>query len=135
MKTDKLIKNIIDQIKEAQIKLGYVKETVRLYYPLSSLNALLETNFQSAEKLVADLADKFQNPKENQKNPSKGIPGKIELKFCGDRIEINISPEGVEYVHEKVKTSEFLIDMIQLFQNNHHCDLQQIQQVFQKYYI
>ena len=26
-----------DQVKEAQLKLGYAKETVRLYYPVDSL--------------------------------------------------------------------------------------------------
>ena len=41
MNTEKLIKNIIDQIKEAQIKLGFAKETTRLYYPVESLNAML----------------------------------------------------------------------------------------------
>ena len=29
--------NIIDMIAEQQAKLGYLKESVRLYYPLSSL--------------------------------------------------------------------------------------------------
>lgn len=41
MERDKLIANMTDQIKEAQLKLGYVEETVRLYYPLSSLRMLL----------------------------------------------------------------------------------------------
>ena len=41
MNTEKLIKNIMDQIKEAQIKLGFAKETTRLYYPVESLNACL----------------------------------------------------------------------------------------------
>ena len=30
--------NLIDIIKEEQAKLGYRKEKIRLYYPLSSLN-------------------------------------------------------------------------------------------------
>ena len=33
----RLEKNIIDVIKEEQAKLGYRKESIRLYYPLSSL--------------------------------------------------------------------------------------------------
>ncbi len=41
MERDKLIANMTDQIKEAQLKLGYAEETVRLYYPLSSLRMLL----------------------------------------------------------------------------------------------
>ena len=34
----KLERNLIDIIKEEQAKLGFFKEDIRLYYPLSSLN-------------------------------------------------------------------------------------------------
>ena len=37
-----LEKVICDTIKEEQIKLGYQKETIRLYYPMSSLVHILE---------------------------------------------------------------------------------------------
>lgn len=37
----KLEKNLIDIIREQQMKLGYCSEDVRLYYPLSSLNHFL----------------------------------------------------------------------------------------------
>ena len=33
MKLEALIQNMTDQIKEAQLKLGYARETMRLYYP------------------------------------------------------------------------------------------------------
>lgn len=38
---DKLERNLIDIIKEEQAKLGFFKEDIRLYYPLSSLNLFL----------------------------------------------------------------------------------------------
>lgn len=38
---DRLAQSLIDIIKEQQAKLGYRKEIVRLYYPLSSLNHFL----------------------------------------------------------------------------------------------
>lgn len=50
MNTEKLIKNIIDQIKEAQIKLGFAKETTRLYYPVESLNAMLGIHAKMTKK-------------------------------------------------------------------------------------
>lgn len=37
----KLLKNLIDVIKEDHAKLGFRKEKIRLYYPLSSLNHFL----------------------------------------------------------------------------------------------
>ena len=52
MEYEVLIKNIIDQVKEAQIKLGYARETVRLYYPVASLNLMLGTNVKSGKEMV-----------------------------------------------------------------------------------
>lgn len=55
MDTDRLIENIIEQIKEAQIKLGYVKEVIRLYFPAGSLSLLLQIQEESAEVLAEQL--------------------------------------------------------------------------------
>ena len=71
MNTQKLIKNIVDQIKEGQLKLGYVKETVRLYYPLLSMNALRGTDFSNARELVKNLNAELLR--------ESGIPGGIWL--------------------------------------------------------
>lgn len=35
---DVLIQNLIDVVQEEQIKIGYRKEVVRLYYPAKSVN-------------------------------------------------------------------------------------------------
>ena len=43
---EKLKQNVIDMLEEQQQKLGYQKETVRLYYPLESLNHLLGTEVE-----------------------------------------------------------------------------------------
>ena len=52
----KLEKNIIDVIKEQQAKLGYMKEKVRLYYPLSSLNHFFGTEeSEEGMRKVLDL--------------------------------------------------------------------------------
>ena len=40
---ERLYKNLIDIIKEEQAKLGFRRESIRLYYPLSSLNHFFET--------------------------------------------------------------------------------------------
>ena len=39
---ERLEKSLIDLVKEEQAKLGYRKEMIRLYYPLSSLNHFME---------------------------------------------------------------------------------------------
>ncbi len=45
----RLENSIIDVIKEEQAKLGYRKEEIRLYYPLSSLNHFFETSADAEE--------------------------------------------------------------------------------------
>ena len=49
---DRLEKNLIDIIKEEQAKLGFRKEAIRLYYPLSSLNHFFEAHDTEAEMLA-----------------------------------------------------------------------------------
>ena len=51
---ERLEKSLIDLVKE---ELGYRKEMIRLYYPLSSLNHFMETNADSEEmqELLADF--------------------------------------------------------------------------------
>ena len=51
----KFQENLIDQIKEAQLKLGFAKETIRLYYPAASLCRLLNIECQSGKELVEEL--------------------------------------------------------------------------------
>jgi hypothetical protein len=41
--------NIIEVIKEEQIKLGYASETIRLYYPLESICNLLGSDYTITE--------------------------------------------------------------------------------------
>ena len=48
--------NLIDIIKEEQAKLGYRKEKIRLYYPLSSLNNIFSSQdnvYEMDERLKA----------------------------------------------------------------------------------
>ena len=44
-----LERNLMDIIKEEQAKLGYRKERIRLYYPLSSLNHFFQRDFTVEE--------------------------------------------------------------------------------------
>ena len=56
---ERLYKNLIDIIKEEQAKLGFRREAIRLYYPLSSLNHFFETEYSEEEML-----NKLQEPSE-----------------------------------------------------------------------
>lgn len=124
MRHELLIKNIMDQIKEAQIKLGFAKETVRLYYPLSTLNSMLATHTLDIQEMMAVLeSDVFQ----------KTELGALKFSSHKQRIEVSIPPEGAEYVHDHIKDPLFLMDLIDLFRKNHHCTLQDIKNLFETY--
>jgi len=115
---DRFIQNIIDQIKEAQIKLGYAYETTRLYYPAKSLVKLLKM----------DLDEIFKDPYFEDT-----IIGTITISGSKERIEICVSPDGAKYIHEQVETPKFLVDLIHMFQNNHHLTIDEIKSVFEKH--
>lgn len=59
MNYSRLKNNIVDIIKEEQIKLGYRSESINLYYPLTSLNHLLgsEADINQMGQLIKDLGD------------------------------------------------------------------------------
>lgn len=60
-----LERSLIDVIKEEQAKLGYYREDIRLYYPLSSLNHFLETDV-NADKMQKILEGTGENVDETR---------------------------------------------------------------------
>ncbi len=125
MNTEKFIKNITDQVKELQIKLGYVKEVVRLYYPAASLNTLLGLEGKTARELEELL--------NHEQTLAEGPLGRLEFSARGNRVEVHVPPEGVEYVHDCVETPPFLRDIIGFFQNHHHGTIEEICGIFASY--
>lgn len=125
MNRDRFIKNITDQIVESQIKLGYAKETVRLYYPVDSLNALLDSNAADENEMLQILEKLFVN--------ETCELGNLIFDSHKGRIEICVPPKGVEYIYENVEKTGFLVDMIQLFQYNHRLEIEDIKRLFEKY--
>lgn len=125
MNTEKLVKNIIDQIKEAQIKLGYMRESMRFYYPLSSINSMLDMDFESTGELISYIHSK--NILDNT------IIGKLLLSIYEDRIEVSVSADGVTYVYENIPSPPFLTDIINLFATHHSTGIDEIRSVFEKY--
>lgn len=118
-----LEKNIIDIIKEEQIKLGYQRETIRLYYPMESINHLLGMDYSLAELLaVLEQFSSFVSTR-----LGKVAHSNEKMRFC-----FVVPPDGVTYVHEKVEDNPFLIEFIEKI-NNHNCTLDEIMKVFHRY--
>ena len=90
MNREKLLKNMTDQVKEAQLKLGYAKETVRLYYPVDSLNTILGSNAKDDQEMLTLLRKAFEE---------KSSLGELHFHSHAGRVEISIPPEGSQWVH------------------------------------
>ena len=123
MQYEALEKNIIDMIEEQQLKLGFLEETVRLYYPLSSLNRFLET--QDDENRMTRHLEQFGAAVEERL-------GKIKVSNKGDRFCIAVPPAGAAYVHTQLKTDGFLAAFIATV-GRHGCTLEDVFAVFHAY--
>lgn len=123
MELNVLKENIIDIIKEEQIKLGYRKETIRLYYPLASLNTLLGT--QLDHKNMLDCLNSYFGE-------NKDIFGDVDVSYKGDRFCLCLSDKASEYVHNNTEQSGFLYDFINTI-GKHDVTIDNILCIFKQY--
>ena len=123
--SDKLSVNIIDQIVEAQLKLGYTKEKMTFYYPLTSLNKLLNKSFKTVEECV-----EICNSMDSIRRSKIGV---LIFESNKSNIGVTVPVEGVSYVHEKEKPSEFLVSLIDAFRDNHHLNIDDVERLFARF--
>lgn len=99
MEYSKLENNIIDVLKEEQVKLGYRSEPVRLYYPLRSLNLFLGLNL-NAREMQAEL-ELFSRSMGDKL-------GFIGISHENERFCLLLPPQASDYVHvERAAHGEF----------------------------
>lgn len=132
---DNLQRSLIDVIKEEQAKLGYYREDIRLYYPLSSLNHFFGTNVGADEmQRILDGKGKGETDHDMIAGGMNEILsdklGMVEVSHRGDRFCFHIPPEGVEYVHENTTENEFIRELVQLVAK-HGCTIDQVYELFQ----
>ena len=131
----RLAKSLIDIVKEQQAKLGYRKEIVRLYYPLSTLSHFFESA-GADNKIAATVISEQQMleilaPNNLPKQLTDSI-GEIKVTAKNERFCIEIPPEGSKYVHENTADNEFISELIALV-GTHGCTMEQITELFYKY--
>lgn len=119
-----LKKNVIDVIKESQIKIGYTPNAVSLNYPVGSLNNLLGTNYTGEE--MASALEGFSKYAGNDL-------GEIHFVFDEGKYCLTIPAEGAGFVHENVKDSGFLTEFIFLLSTGKNVSIDDILEVFHKY--
>lgn len=115
--------NIIDFIKEEQLKLGFQRESIRIYYFLSSLNHCLNTDLNVPDMLK--LLSQFSTY-------VKDRLGTIEISAKKDRFCFLIPPEGTEYVHKEAPDDPFLKEFIEVI-SRHDSELNDLINIFHKY--
>lgn len=82
---DKLERNLIDIIKEEQAKLGFFREDIHLYYPLSSLN-----HFFSAKDSADEMQERLNtlpHPSQKSLDRSKSLTKEIVSVFTSQKKE------------------------------------------------
>lgn len=118
MDTERFMTNIVEQIKEAQLKLGFADEIIRLYFPAASLGRLLKRQDSSGKELLAAL--------EKESGFIDTKLGTVRFSLCkDDRIEVCIPPEGAAYVNT-LPDPPFLAGLITMFQTNHCLTIEEI---------
>lgn len=120
---DKLEKNIQAVIAEQQMKLGYMQEKIRLYYPLESLNGLLERKY-SASEMLCQLEKFFATVKERY--------GEVEITEQNGRFCLLLPPKAGEYIHQHRENYAFLQELIDLVAGHCH-SFDEVLSVFHKY--
>jgi len=121
MNTDKLEKNIIDMLSEQQLKLGYMSETVRLYYIENSLRRLLGI---SDNDDVDEALKGFCEYEETRM-------GHMDVIHSEGRYCFVFSPEVSEYVHEHMGEQEFLAELIAMI--NKRSSIFEVIDLFRRY--
>lgn len=132
---DNLQRSLVDVIKEEQAKLGYYREDIRLYYPLSSLNHFFGTNVGADEmqRILDGTGEQDHTPIAAGMNEALSDKlGMVEVSHRGDRFCFHIPPEGVEYVHENTTENEFIRELVQLVAK-HGCTIEEVYQLFTKH--
>lgn len=123
MNFSKLENNIFYVIKEQEIKLGYIKADTRLFYPLKSLNFLLETNL-NLDTVILKLNSYF-----NKNNIYRGITA----SQSNEKIRLDIPSNIVEYIHNlEAVSSNFLNEFTALIQKE-NISFIEIFKLFNKY--
>lgn len=127
MNSNKFINNIIEQVLELQLKLGFAKESVSLYYPYASVKFLLDEPIETEKHHLISVLREVLDSAE-----ADGM-GKFYLKATEERVVLTLSPDAVSYIHENHQPSEFLKAFIALFSQHHDITLEKILKVFERF--
>ena len=125
MNFDRLEKNLTDMLVEQQAKLGYLSETVRLYYPLHSLNRMLSSDLD-CEEMMSSL--------QMFAGKADAKYGQISISHKGERFCFTLPPAMSDYVHElslgcSDDRMRFIHDFVRMI-SSHDCTIESLRSLF-----
>lgn len=124
MNYDRLKKNLMDVVHEQQLKIGYRKEKIRVFYPLSSLCHLLEADLMM-EEMKTEL--------ERFSLWAASDFGQTGIRVLKDgRIGLVLSEQAAEYIHQERPEQGFLADLIRLI-SKHDIRMDEVKELFHQY--
>ena len=100
----KMERDLIDNILESSVKLGFADTSITFYYPETSLTELFECGKDELSYAVSEFRkiekDKFGDIVFEELNDEKR------------RYAVKVSAEGTEWVHANFKTSAFIEEFV-----------------------
>lgn len=111
-------KNLTDNIKEAQIKLGFENRSMSFNYMHTSLNHLFET--ECTEEILSGFSEYAESRL-----------GKIAFRAIKDGFCITVPAEGTAYVNN-LTGYDFLTELINSVRE-HGTSMEQVLDIFRKY--
>ncbi|MBR4628636.1 MAG: DUF3877 family protein [Ruminococcus sp.] len=105
MNLGRLEQNLIDNIREAQLKLGYEPRPVSLNYMYSSLSHLLGC------EVTPEKSAEFTAVFRNYSSPRLG---ELTFRNISGGVCVTVPAQGVSYVHDLASENNFLAELISL---------------------
>lgn len=119
---NRLERNIESTVYEGIVKLGFMEDSIGIYYDLGLLNYLLDSSFSDHQECNLEL-------QQFAKEISSKYPITITLEK--GRFKFNISKEGVAYINQYASDKDFLKELIETVRS-HQFTLEDILEIFKK---
>lgn len=125
MKSEILKKHIFDTVKEWQMKIGYMNEDMRLYYPQTSLISMMGLEKNGSKDLLNAALDEFVSELKEQL-------GEIQISEKDGRYCLDIPAGGCAYINREIPEPEFLKSLLKVITSGHGT-LKEVRECFAAY--
>ncbi len=105
-----LKENIIDQVLEIHLKLGFYAETIHLYYPVRSVKNLVDPD---AQIHIKDLISSLRKA-------DFGFPEDLVFLYASGRVCISVPPAVSAYIRDNYKMSDFFVKLLTYISHDEH---------------